>query len=87
MRIEPLLPDVAAAPAPRADGQSFAKLLDGVSAQLERADTTERAYTNGAGNLQEMVLDRARADIMLQVAATGAQRVAQGITTLFGMQI
>ena len=34
-----------------------------------------------------MVVERARADIALQVAATAAQRAAQSISTLLGMQI
>jgi hypothetical protein len=34
-----------------------------------------------------MVVERARADVALQVAATAAQRTAQGLSTLLGMQI
>jgi hypothetical protein len=34
-----------------------------------------------------MVVERARADIALQIAAAGAQRVTQGLQTLLGMQI
>jgi len=33
------------------------------------------------------VVERARADIALQIAAASAQRVAQGLQTLLGMQI
>jgi hypothetical protein len=34
-----------------------------------------------------MVVERARADVALQIAATAAQRAAQGLSTLLGMQI
>jgi hypothetical protein len=34
-----------------------------------------------------MVVERARADITLGVAAAGAQRAAQALNTLLGMQI
>jgi hypothetical protein len=34
-----------------------------------------------------MVIERARADIALQLASAGVQRVTQGLQTLLGMQI
>jgi flagellar hook-basal body complex protein FliE len=54
---------------------------------LGSADAAEAAFAHGRGGLQEMVVSRARADIMLSIAATGAQRAAQALNTLLGMQI
>lgn len=95
MRIEQLVPDVSAeaptvaplpAPASDTDG-GFAKLIDAASAVLGRADDAERAFAAHRGGLQEMVVERARADIALQIASASAQRVTQGLQTLLGMQL
>jgi hypothetical protein len=93
MRAELLIPDAPAGPAgPRAavapaNGNAFARLVDAAGAILERADAAETAFAAHRGGLQEMVVERARADIALQIAATAAQRTAQSISTLLGMQI
>jgi hypothetical protein len=89
MRVEAIIPDVAAptGPVQSASGHGFASLVDAAGAQLDRADAAESAYARGQGGLQEMVLERARADIALQVAATGAQHASQALNTLLGMQI
>jgi flagellar hook-basal body complex protein FliE len=87
MRVEPLVPDVAA-PAPAATGGgAFGALVDAAAGALANADAAERAFIAHRGGLQEMVLERARADIALQIAAAGTQRVAQGLQTLLGMQL
>ncbi len=88
----PVLPDgPAAAPVPRGDGSgaanAFARLVDAAGAVLERADRAEGAFAAHRGGLQEMVIERARADIALQIAATAAQRTAQSLGTLLGMQL
>jgi len=89
MRIEPIVPDRAASPAAGgpAAGAGFAQLVDAAGQALATADGAESAFAHGRGGLQEMVVARARADITLAVAATGAQRVAQALNTLLGMQI
>jgi flagellar hook-basal body complex protein FliE len=91
MRITPLVPDIAAdaprATALRASGNAFGDLVDAAGAVLEKADAAERAFSAHRGGLQEMVVERARADIALQIAAAGAQRITQGLQTLLGMQI
>lgn len=76
-------PDAHAAP----PAHPFAQLVDAAGAALGTADAAETAFAHGRGGLQEMVVARARADIMLSVAATGAQRAAQALNTLLGMQI
>ena len=96
MRVEVLVPDTAtpeaalrdAATAPKAHGASaFARLVDAAGAILENADRAEAAFAAHRGGLQEMVVERARADVALQIAATAAQRTAQSITALLGMQL
>ncbi len=91
MRVDVLVPDGPAAPStPRAGApatDAFARLVDAASAILDGADRAEAAFTAHRGGLQEMVVERARADIALQIAATAAQRTAQSLTTLLGMQL
>ncbi len=87
MRVEPLIPDApASAATPRALG-AFGELVEAAGSVLARAGTAEQAFIAHRGGLQEMVVERARADIALQIAAAAAQRTAQGLQTLLGMQI
>jgi hypothetical protein len=91
MRVEPLVPDIAAdgapdvSPVPSVGG--FGALVDAAAGVMNGADAAESAFIAHTGSLQTMVVERARADIALQVAAGAAQRVAQGLQTLLGMQI
>ena len=91
MRVDVLVPDgpgVPSGPSPaRADDDAFARLVDAAGSVLAGADRAEAAFAAHRGGLQEMVVERARADIALQVAATAAQRAAQSISTLLGMQV
>ncbi len=57
------------------------------SAALTRADAAESAFATGRGGMQEMVIERAQADIALSVASAAASRAAQSLTTILGMQI
>ncbi len=87
MRVEPLIPDTAPSVTAPARANAFTSLLDAASAALSDADGAEAAFAAHRGGLQQMVVERARADIALQIAAAGAQRVTQGVQTLLGMQI
>jgi hypothetical protein len=91
MRVDLLVPDGPPAPAgpslARAHDGAFARLVDAAGAILDGADRAEAAFAAHRGGLQEMVVERARADIALQIAATAAQRAAQSLGTLLGMQI
>jgi flagellar hook-basal body complex protein FliE len=91
MQVTALVPDVATGPpqttALQGSGGTFGDLVDAAGAVLAKADAAERAFSSHRGGLQEMVVERARADIALQIAAAGAQRVTQGLQTLLGMQI
>jgi hypothetical protein len=91
MQVTNLVPDVAAdapsvTPLPSGGG-AFGDLVDAASGVLTGADDAERAFAAHRGGLQEMVVERARADIALQIAAGSAQRVTQGLQTLLGLQI
>jgi hypothetical protein len=66
---------------------AFARLVDAAGAILEGAERAEAAFAAHRGGLQEMVVERARADLALQVAATAAQRAAQSVSTVLGMQV
>ena len=70
-----------------ANGNAFGALVDAAGALLDRADVAEARFAAHQGGLQEMVVERARADIALQAAATAAQRTAQALQTLLGMQL
>jgi hypothetical protein len=88
MRVEPLNPDVAAGAAPaNAGANAFGALVDAAGSVLAGADAAEASFSAHRGGLQEMVVERARADIALQIAAGSAQRVTQGLQTILGMQI
>ena len=88
MRIDPILPDTAnGVPQRRPNAAGFAQLVDAAGAQLDRADAAEAAFAQGRGGLAEMVVERARADVSLSVAVTGAQRAAQALNSVLGMQI
>jgi len=68
-------------------GNAVLGALDAASASLERADGAERAFAGGHGGLQEMVLERAQADVALSLASTAASRVSQALGTILGMQV
>jgi flagellar hook-basal body complex protein FliE len=81
----PLAASPSAAPSPLA--QSFGRALDAASASLGRADVAERAFASGTGGLQEMVLERAYADVALSLATAAASRATQSLSTILGMQV
>jgi hypothetical protein len=92
MKIDAFVPDISPGAAPAvtslpASGGAFGDLVDAAGAILAKADGAERAFAAHQGGLQEMVVERARADIALQLAAASAQRVTQGLQTILGMQI
>ena len=87
--VPPAAPSVSDDPAGAANG--FARALTGAfgdaGGALERAAGAERAFAAGRGGLQEMVLERAQADVALSVASAAASRVTQALTTILGMQV
>jgi hypothetical protein len=90
MRVDLLVPDGPPAPVgpqPEPPPNAFGRLVDAAGAILEGADRAEAAFAARRGGLQEMVVERARADIALQIAASAAQRTGQSISTLLATQI
>ena len=91
MTVAPIEPDVPlapqSAPADGEFGRAFASALDEASGALERAATAESAFVHGRGGLQELVLERAQADVMLALATAAAQRSAQSLSTIFNLQV
>ena len=69
------------------DGDRFDAVLDAAGSALDRADRAEHAFAEHRGGLVEMMVERAGADVMLQLAATAAQRTVQSVSTLLGMQV
>ena len=93
MQVELLVPDAAApaaVPAVRAgepESNAFSRLVDAAGVLLGRAVRAEAAFVAHRGGLQEMVVERARADIALAIATTAAQRAAQAVSSVLGMQL
>ena len=86
----PLVPDVPLAPNAEA-GAGFAgallRALETAGGALERAGRAERAFAGGRGGLQEMILERAQADVALSLASAAASRVTQTLSMILGMQV
>jgi flagellar hook-basal body complex protein FliE len=98
MRVVPLEPDTAAAePALGARAAApggavpfaaeLGRAFDAAGAALGRAEDAETAFLRGRGGIAEMVVERARADVLLSLAAAAGSRAAQSLTTILGMQV
>jgi flagellar hook-basal body complex protein FliE len=87
----PLVPDVPLAPNAEAAGSGFAgallRALETAGGALERAGRAESAFAGGRGGLQEMILERAQADVALSLATAAASRTVQALSTILGMQV
>jgi flagellar hook-basal body complex protein FliE len=75
------------APSQATFAQTLTDALAATAGALERADGAERAFAAGRGGLQEMMLQRAQADVALSIASAAATRAAQTLTTILGMQV
>lgn len=93
MNVTDLQPDSAAGANDEAPAISpipqreFHSVLDDAGAVLDRAERTEHAFAMQQGGLVEMMVERASADVMLQLATAAAQRTTQAVSTLLGMQV
>jgi len=94
--VTPLVPDAPLAPALRdedsaAPASSFpneiTRAFESTAQALEKAAEAESAFVHGHGGLQEMVLERAQADIALSLAGAVTSRVTQALNTVLGMQL
>jgi flagellar hook-basal body complex protein FliE len=99
MTVTPIEPDLplqspgtsTASPLAGGSASSFGAVLQNALGAagdaLQRADAAEHAFTAGHGGLQEMIVERAQADVMLSIASSAASRTAQAVSTILGMQI
>jgi hypothetical protein len=88
MTVQLLQPDIAPAESAQpARPSSFARALDDVAAVLDSANRAENAYAAHGVSLQSAVYERARADVVLAVAAAAAQRAAQALQSIFNLQV
>ena len=92
MTVVPLVPDLPLVPhvrtaAPENAAARFENVLAEAGRTFDRAARAETAFVRGTGGLQEMVVERARADILLQVASAAASRALQSLGTILNMQI
>ena len=91
MNVAPIEPDLpATSEAPKVtplQQRRFESALDIAGAALDRADAAERVFAEHRAGLVEMMVERASADAMLQLATSAAQRTTQALSTLFGMQV
>jgi flagellar hook-basal body complex protein FliE len=97
MTVMPLQPDspiqspYGSSPSASQGGSSFGTLvcsvLGSASAALERAAGAEHAFAHGRGGLQEMMVERAQADVALSIATTAASRATQAASAILGMQV
>ena len=89
MRVETLIPDAPEQPSGSAspDGAVFSRIVDDLGSVLGNAAQAEDAFASGAGNLQDAVYERARADVALSVATAAAQRTAQALQSILSMQV
>jgi flagellar hook-basal body complex protein FliE len=87
-----LVPDAPLDAAANADASTFGfgSLVDALRAgtqQLERAQGAERSFVDGTGGLQEMVFERAKADVIVSIATAASSRVTQSLNSLTQMQL
>lgn len=92
MQIDPI-PALGAMPeaAPhQPHGPSFADLMgataDALTGALSRADALASDVASGKGSIADAAIARAKADVMLEVAAVAASRVSGAISALLQTQ-
>jgi len=66
---------------------ALARALDGAGGALAGAERAEQAFIAGRGGLQEMVVERAQADVLLAIAGAASSRTLQALNTILGMQV
>ena len=87
MTVEPLVPDAPADAPARTNGSVFAAALDAAGAVFAGADRAEAAFVAGAGGLQEMVVARAHADVVVAFATASASRAVQALNQILSMPV
>ncbi|MBV8172181.1 MAG: hypothetical protein JO219_09670 [Candidatus Eremiobacteraeota bacterium] len=88
--LDPIRPAVVIetdAQRPASAASSFAALLDGAVAALQRADVTAQQVALGQGSIADASVARAKADVALEVAAISAARVSAAVNALLQTQV
>jgi flagellar hook-basal body complex protein FliE len=68
----------------------FGSLVDALqkgTQGLQSAEKAENAFIKGTGGLQEMMFERAKADVLVSIATAASSRVAQSLNSLTQMQL
>ena len=86
MRVVPIEPDLPVR-ASAGDAGAFGAALQAAADALLGADLAERAFARGSGGLQEAVIARSTADVLLQIATTAAARATASIGAVMNMQL
>ena len=77
--------------APEGTGAKFAAtlgaLLDRVNGQLASADASAAAVALGRGSIADAAVARAKADVLLEIAAVAASRLSGAISSLLQTQV
>lgn len=88
MKVTALISDAApSAAVPAHDPSAFEKVLSRAGSIFASANEAEDRFATGAGNLQQAIYERARADVALAVATAAAQRSAQALQSVLSMQV
>jgi|HubBroStandDraft_1064217.scaffolds.fasta_scaffold370382_2 flagellar hook-basal body complex protein FliE len=86
--VEPDLPvDISGGMSATPFADVLRSALNDATGSFERAAVAESAFARGRGGLQEVVLERAQADVVLAVATTAASRAAQSLSAIFNLQV
>lgn len=68
-------------------GDALTSAIDGLAASLTNADALAGSVSAGKASIAEAAIARAKADVMLEVAAITAARVSGAISTLVQTQV
>jgi flagellar hook-basal body complex protein FliE len=68
-------------------GAALRSAFGEASRAFDRAASAEAAFVAGRGGLQEMVVERAQADVVLALATSAAARTAQSLSAVFNLQV
>jgi len=89
MTVTPLLPDapISALRTQGSDASPFAAAIDAVAKNLQGASRAENAFADGEGNLRNAVYARAKADVVVEVAAAELRHAATALQSILTMQV
>lgn len=91
MKVEPLIPDIAApgkpTSSPSLDSSLFTDAYNQAASLLDTAQSAERNFARGKGGLLAMTTARAEADIALSTATAVASRLSQCASFIANMSL